>query len=1352
MTDINDSPVKRRVLIDWDGDGFMNEGVSSDTPENLFPAQLYITGSELDVYLSPNYDTTWPFATNTQDFYDPEFIENRGFTFRRAILGNSFGTERIRILLKQYRDHQPRPTDLTNLIVGTNFFDMGQYGYSSDTDANNYAPPAIVTVSEDQDKSMDYDDFSGITLWDILEEPMSDYCGRIWRGGGEFRYILGQNVNNGGLLQHDYYQLGFIDIGTNNYTSSVNAALPGTINWDGFPVSPNTTYRFSMMVNVPRRFLTNTTNKTQIAVRLYADGNATTGTPNFGRTLLAKSDPVIKTGGWQRLSYTFTTGATASQMAVDISSILLNCSGILIGGMILTQTSAAHPARIWDSAVTFNDSQFAYTFPGDNLPYNLSFWTRANAADVDSIIVTRKEAVLGTNTITSTLVGTFPLTDSFFPDFPFDRIDLAIPASTSRRGVWFEIEGRKAGSPIAGGAAAEIDFTGFMLTQGSATNYPYHAGTLYGYEDVTPYTLQIETSSGKENFLDGIPKDGEATLTMNNDDKRFSPSGGGFLAPYLKPNLKVKIQVYDTTNAEWSDVWVGWTSKFEVVPGTSSTKRAVIECRQGIERLAEGTLHVPVQETIRMDELARNVIEASGWRSAGTQAQSFVGTHTLVGQNAYVMDQEQLYTRVDEGIVTIEITGTDWSQKTDPRKALEDALDVENAVMWINRNGSLNIINRDYWIAEQVQEDFILDTEVNAAEYEYGQNIINAVEVTLRKPKAIENSPVWKTNRPVKVNPRQVWVIDLNPTFDEGRTKTVIEYTLDGMTKNVYTKAAGIRGAAPPSATQAQKDKIIVELLGEPGERPQLRITNKNTVALFVEVEIKGDYLDVSNGEIIKMEDEDSINELQTRHLETYSPTLLSNEDQAESYGAFVMLRQSKVRGEFTSFRITVRNQADLDRILALKIGSIVNLTEAQSGENLLAHAIIGEDFSFTDGKTVSVTYKAARTLQEEYAKTDVTTTLDATVNIIPADMLINAKSTNGGVFGVESWFTEGLDEIMYWQTGQSFSNRLVLAPSRDQLVVLSPLTNLISNIDTTDFAGNVSNAEDLPAFGGRWGLMLQPLGLPFVTGVNDLKNVISFGATPSGQSYIFHTQMTVGAGFIHSVTFPALAGAKYWAWAEYFLGDTALTWNSAPEASFFSVLNANKGKGGAVTASRWQDDSTATLSSLLGVTPYQAQRSAQFRARANAVGTQHNAIGFQVYGRLSQTTIQTEAILSVTVLRYSDYAKVSGVHLDTTISHKYTLFVRTDYDSLPVDWTMTVIAEDGSTIGTTSHTIPTTGVTKFEVNIPSGNKSAWAYLSKNTDDFKDTKLYIYGYGITTSSVSTYTDLLVENTQEKVYA
>lgn len=1342
----NDNIIRTRILLDADGDGFINEGVLKDTPPNELKDALYASNSSAIPY-ALWYNGSLPFyfaryaGQLPQQPEDTATNTKRGLVNRNILMSGFNGQgNKLLMLWRGLRRHQPSFWEAANMIAGaaSNYLDPATWYQLGGIPATGGAPATLIpTTYPDGGNSTD--------LFEQIEAGGSaGYGSMSWTYDSTRKLVAAIGYKGSNTT---YQANGYI---SGNYTASINTAAQ----FSGFPaVVAGQTYTLQVFVYLPPESVAASTSAVNLDVVVYGN-NGAAGSPSYGRTFIAKQTRLFGlglgaqySGARERAIIQFTVPAGVTAIGVDLqfadTAIIGNA---YVDGLSLFNSATPIPVRLNDKNIVYDEQDFSYVFAGDNQPYVYTFWVKS-ANGITKLKPKMYTVPLGGTAFTSTTLSDINVTSSW------QRVDIAIPASTSRRGIALVFDAEKGGIPVTDVVTGNIDLDGFMITKGSQL-WPYHAGDLYGYEDITGYVITYDTKSGKSDFNTALPNEGVATIVVNNDSKVFSPSNTE--SPYfgyLKPNLKVKIQLQDE-DGEWQDIWSGWTTEIDVSAGRNLDRQGTIIAQQGMFRLSEGSLNFIIAPNQRMDVIARKIIASSGWRTTAVVLQSYLGYRTRVGTNAYIDADSLLFDVVEEGVNTLELAGKDWATSTDPRGALDQLIGAENGMLFINRNGSISIFNRNHWIASTVKDNIILDTSVNQAEYQYGMDIINAVEVSVQKNKVNTNQTVWETKRPVPLQINQVWVVDLNPEFTEGRTKTVLKYDLKNITKTVYTADTGLNNDTSASATQAQSDLVRVELLGSAGSRPQVRLTNSNPQVMYVNLSVKGDYVDTGDTEIIKSIDEGSINDLQGRHVLNYSSPVITNYKQAQAYGETILLRQATPKGEFSSFTIMVRNLADLARIQSLKVGDLVALSEIQSVETALSHGIIGEDFKLTNSRQLEVTYHLARTLEERFAKASISVAKDATANLLPNNT--NALAFGGGgLFTIENGAKLGLQTIPVWYTGGSYKPSLALSPSQEQVRNINLSRWALGNPDT-DASGNavfqqpviqLAVARKGRAYSSRWQIATTNSGILWYRPASRLVMTATGTATITlGGRRSKRTDDSVGVAAWWDLTIPVQPNERYEARA-HVLYDNPNNLPAGTQATG-QALAALAKNGSLLLNWAGSANTASTPASISGFNESNAQVTHQFKATDASGGVSQTA--FQLYKKAN--VIEPEGLHSLDLIRFSGHSKTGGIKLDTSLTHYYTVFARMDYNSLsPTSLTLTIYAEDGSQISTTSVSVTSAAIAKLQLTVPSGNSSVWGVLSAPTTGL-NLKVLLYGWGVTRTAVSSYTDLSVENDLELVYA
>lgn len=1252
---------KFRVRADWDRDGFINNSISPSTPPNLFPAALYTRSTNL---------RGLQYTTNDDIKEDITEVSDLGFQVRRVKMGKTVSEnygETIRMGFTELEQYQPSPSDPINLWEGaTQFLFNGTIPvYCENT--NLGGPMQIVP---------DPDGVNGEYTYANNTNHTSPHYGRgLTLGYGNASsggYSDGFPYDNSFGFFPDY----FLDGPTNRYFHTNLTTTPSTPTWGGLPVSASTSYTLVFRL----RNKANVGYNTQI--RVYGRDLTLTGTPNYTRVWLAGSDVAVNAlGNWQTVSYTFTTPAGCTQIAISLQNVF---AGVAlnqlteIGGLQLFAGTVTPPTRFFDSLYAYREEQFNYTLEADK-DYTLSFWVRSLNEDIVTLDgVANTYQLDGITAVSEGAVTKTGITAEW------SRVDVYFPSRAYNRGYAIDFSAYNILGLTGLDQIGEVDFKGFMLCEGS-TVWPYHVGTSYGYDDITSYVLSVQTKSGKNDFHEGLAYEGTAEFTLNNTERIFSPSNpDGPLYGLFDQNCKVIIEVKH--EGVWFPLWTGWSFKIGVTPGRYIDRQATLECQQGFFRLRETTFSAPLLQETRIDDVLRVMIANSGWKSANTPFSSFVGNNMRLTENAYVLDTDAIFTRLDEGVNKLELVGQDWGAKTDSEGAIKDLLESENASLWVDRDGKIVMVNRKFWI-EDITPVAINVDHVEEAEYAYGEGVTNQVKVIINRKRLQLDAAVWKTHRAFKIIKNGQVNIEIHAERTEGRQKTVIEYTVDNMTKNVYVADPGAEYTNPQNATTEQADKVVVTLipLGS-GNLYMLRIVNTNTVDLWIDVELKGDYLETEDGTPYTIEDTAAIALLEGVHSETFTTNILDSEAQAVSYAKFRLLRDAYPEGQFNS--ITFKSAvitADSSTIVNTKIGDRIILSETQTVETDVPHYIIAEEFSITGG-TLSAVYRTTRAFAQRFLILDDEDARAgySTGNLI-SDMY-NVATYSGGTVEVE-------DDVIVYSTNNGL-NKLILNPARGQVREWAPANYPL---------GGYLEPWDTAAFG-------------FVLHEPEIRTDDYYIYTgSSGIDYLAFSRTEAYASRASSAPMlPVVPGAKY----------EAIT----------------NGRSGSV--------STPGLIENAGVRTVAAKNWAN---SADAVGVYYDTLyttqgGWSVTQFLTLDSwrmvhLILNAAQRIGTISLVQYSKVRSLKVDPTVGHKYTLFARKDTASVGLPYVLTVYDYNGDVIGTHTLTV-SNAIQKFEVDLPIGTTWVFATFERVTKTYRDTTVRIYAHGVTQSSVTSYTDLI----------
>lgn len=1336
MTDINGNELKPRVLIDWDANGFMSTGVPQGTPINVFPSALYSVDANV-----------WSYALSAPTKrFNSEYAGDgvRGWGRSAFYLGGAY--KRGLAFFKGYDRHQQHPDDVTNLTPESLYADYTGYG----TLTNTVTPPTRRELYNDNDRL-------GLAMFSYTENDR--------RIGGAIRGTLGVTATHADGTPGKYGGSGYIDAGPNRWSRALSsdAGVASTaVTWSGFPtVTPGEYYTLIFYVSLLDR-ANGGGSAVTFRPRLYGNGGAA-GTPSFGRRDLGGNDTPIQQGVWTQIKINFIPAAGTDRIYLDLAvnggdSWEINIAGL----MLLTATGYyPNPQRYWSAARRFTQEQFPFTIPGDNQPYRLSYWVRRTTATANVTSLIPVTHVIDPATGLETSATTEATVDNATNDW--QRVDISIAASTAPRLLYQTF------TPTVN-VLAQFEFEGFMLVPGT-TLYPYHAGEAVGYEDVTQYVVAATTQSGRDAFLDTLPSEGTATIQLRNDGRLFSPKNAASVyAKWMKPNRKVLIQLKDPRTNAWTTIWSGWTHTFEVTPGTTGDNLATITARQGLFRLEEGNPPTNIVTYTNLQTIIPALVQSSGWVTAKEALQSQVGLNAITDQSAFTTDVDAFFNRIENGLEIIEVAGKDWADSDDPRKAIDDLLAAENAALWIDRDGGLSLINREYYVRTEPDDTLVLGSDSVSAEYTYGQDIVNRVEVKLNPNQLTTGAVAWEHRRPVRIGSKKVWVVEMNPEYTEGKRRSVIQYTLDGLVKDVYIKDPGLSGDTTGlNAEQEDKDKVIVELLQNTSTRPRLRITNNSPYTLWVSLKVKGDYLKTGDSETYVYDDTDSIEENGAVLIHNFTSSLINDEQAARRYAEYILQRQARPQSEYGSVSIVVSSTDLLETVLDTTLGTVLALGEPQTGETALNHVVLGESFDFITNRHLGVTYKLARTYSEAFLKADLSVVPEPGVNLLPIEYQGHALPTFGGEFKEINWREDDLTRLMVWETGPGHNNTLVLSPDAAQVTT----RNFFEDADTYP----KNSIAPLPVHRDVYtdraftspvaaGWLVMPRGYRYIlqAHLNGLSGITQELLWKLGRD----RDTDVSASTPNYVPkLPVCAGEKYRAYCSYFWPNVTTgvqTLNSVYDFSTARLLLPYVKRAGASTgvqvAAQWASTAAAVAVNAAETHNFMVGSGVDFRAVPSGTGYNPDglsgngqpvgAVGFRLLNTPSPAAWGNPVAFSM--LRYSGYARYSGIRLSLTDAHYFTVFLRMQPGYADEDYTLTVIGDDGATIGTQTATITAAGITKLQVALPTGTVSAWGNIKKAVNNYLNSRLLIYGWGISYTAVNSYTDLLERYTMERLHA
>lgn len=672
----------------------------------------------------------------------------------------------------------------------------------------------------------------------------------------------------------------------------------------------------------------------------------------------------------------------------------------------------------------FNEQNSPFVLKA-NTAYRLSFSYKSD--DITSATFTANRAELETKTevqLSSSAVTV---------GVDWAKEDISIP-SVSYNSTW---------EVVISSAVGTLDIKGVMLVEGTSIA-PFSAGATPDKDNITDFLLTADWQLGRNNYDDPLAYEGTATLVMNNDSKEFSPANtaSGF-SGLFRQNLKIIIEVEDSSNV-WVRMWTGWTHLFDAIPGKRTQRRATLTCRQGLFRFREGDLDYQIKRNISMIATIQEIISSVGFKSAYSPYQTILNFKAVLGRNTLLQSVSSLFSEATESGRTLEVPGLEWGRKTNPEQAIKELLKAEHAKMWIDRDGGIVVRQREGYINQTEDAVVNLDKEVLEATYRWGEDIVNRVDVFVTPRKNTTDAEIWRTKAPIEIrghpfgDARQVLytkLIEMQFEFEEGtqRTITDIKGNIQDMTVIVYNRDPTRYNDPTPFVVSASEwaGEVHATVLGNESLRKLLQVRNNLRYRVWIDLTIHGTYVEGGEPATYVVEDIKAQIEENALHAEKIELNAITNEEEAISYARFVLQRKATPIGEFRSITRVARDSATLDRMLQQGIGSVLKISEIQTGEKDRSHSVLGESGSYAAGQELRMTATIARINEQRYFKVgDVT----------------GYGSSNVKRDGMETAFGEAVF---------SYSKKPAITPEKDFVFRLSAPTEgmlIIGNLDESSW------------------------------------------------------------------------------------------------------------------------------------------------------------------------------------------------------------------------------------------------------------------------------------------------------------
>jgi hypothetical protein len=463
-------------------------------------------------------------------------------------------------------------------------------------------------------------------------------------------------------------------------------------------------------------------------------------------------------------------------------------------------------------------------------------------------------------------------------------------------------------------------------------------------ENVTAYVLAAEWRVGRANPDDEMPTEGSLTLTLNNQDRRFSPD---YADSPLYGNLKTGRRIKITANAGAGDVilWQGWLQYIELSIGQYGERQAIVYGAQGIYRLRQAKAALPVRQNATADTILNAVMPRVA-ASAALNQSWMLGEATMGEKTRLYQPAEQFIS--ETGRTTFLYYGDQLDSSASVDAVIAEVVTAERGVFWQARDGVFHFRNRHVWLLDATTPDVVtVDTEAVGAAYEFGGGLATVIQVTCYPREiGVAGAVIWTSTTPLEI-----------PALGERSLKISVDEVGNGR-----------RGILSVVSPQRTTDFTAVDALGVDrtafvtvsvsleGGGARVLIQNQYLMPLTVTLSLRGQTLTRYNALTIEVTNDSALPTYGRLVLERDFPAL-SHPDEAESYARWLLNRLSSPRGYLNRLHLRHRDAAALTRMVNWTFGKRLTVSEYQSGGVGKDYFIVGEAFTYTPETGLEAVY-----------------------------------------------------------------------------------------------------------------------------------------------------------------------------------------------------------------------------------------------------------------------------------------------------------------------------------------------------------------------------------------------------------
>jgi len=423
-------------------------------------------------------------------------------------------------------------------------------------------------------------------------------------------------------------------------------------------------------------------------------------------------------------------------------------------------------------------------------------------------------------------------------------------------------------------------------------------------EAISDYVMSAEWRLGMAKPFDLMASEAECSLTLNNEDKRFSPESTA--SPYgtaLVPWRRMRVQsVY---NGGTTVHWTGYVESIQPEPGEGRSLTAALKGCGTKSLLQDNEVFLELQVNQTVDVVIELIIDQF---------------------------DELLPTSMETGLSEMTYVADNWRDGVDGYTAIRSLLDAEQGRFFLDRGGTMVFWNRHHLLRNTSAVGTV--TAWHEMRYEYGADVVNDVR-TACQPRKISSGTadvLWQQDEAVSLKAGDSRTLRCRYADSSGAEiggMNVIQPNV-GDGSLAYTGALTVGGfvAAARSAEitfTATTDAEISTLI------------------------IRGTKITSFNKQELAAEDADSITAYGRKTL-IVATGLLSEANEAASVGRYILGRRKKPIGVVSALTILNKTDTEQAAMIAWTMGDRIHVQDAQTGHEK-DHYIIGEQHRVERGK-----------------------------------------------------------------------------------------------------------------------------------------------------------------------------------------------------------------------------------------------------------------------------------------------------------------------------------------------------------------------------------------------------------------